>query len=198
MSGLLEYFKALGAIVAAIGICVTFYQIRKNVLWNKLNAAFSMFPNKEFADREQAAAVAASSKGINLYTIRDPFEPSTVDEILSDPLIYGPVKVFMNFFEDYALATKVGVLDADVAYKLMADSLTRNFRVFKPLIDRRRSLIGRAGLWVEWETIARDWSVRLAKDEKIRKERMVGLEERFQAEAVKVNQQYGSDPRNYS
>lgn len=194
---MLELIKSLGAVIAAIGLCATVYQIRKGILWNKLSAAFTMFPNKEFADRERGAVDALASLDFNLLTTREPLQPALVDSILQSPNVYGPIKAFMNFFEDYALAARKGVIDPDAAYVLMADSLTRNHGVLKPLINRRRVASGRTGLWVNWELLADEWRLQLAQDDDDRTQKMQELQREWQRKADEIMRKVGRDPRNY-
>jgi hypothetical protein len=155
--------KDWGPLVAGIGLFLAWYQLRKTVLWNKLNATFSIFSSQRLLDRESAAAKALLGVGIDLYQQRTVLSDDKVNAIIADPTIYPHVKGFLNFLEDYSMAVNVGALDENTAFLLMAEVLNRHYEVFMPLIAKRREAASSPRLWEQLESVVRRWRPRLRK-----------------------------------
>ena len=157
----LEYLKAIGFLITAIGVFLAYYQLRKTIRWNKLNAGLSFFSHQTIIEREEAAVAALAAYGITHHQQTDPLPDDVVKRLIDDPVAYRAIKGLLNLFEEYALAVRLKILDEDAAFKLMSLVLVRHFHVFEPFIRARRKTVTGAALWQEFELVARDWEPRL-------------------------------------
>lgn len=141
----------VGLPIAACSATLALLQYRRTVTWNKLNATFTLFPNKAYSDATTAVAAELARFGIDFHNLFVPLTEQQVDRILGDSAAYGAVKALINYLEDYATALHTGVLHRRIAFHLMGAALTRYFTVFQPLVEARRVSSGQKRIWVEFE-----------------------------------------------
>src|ERR1700746_2735198 len=147
MTDVVEWLKAGGTVIGAIGVSLAYYQVRKAVRWNKVNATFTYLNSAAIVERERKAAEALASLGINLYMQNSTLSDDAVDRIRQNPDIYKEVKDFLNVFEGYATALNAGALDKELAYNLRADRFIRHYEIFEIFIEKERSAMSNDMYW---------------------------------------------------
>lgn len=135
-------------------------QMETSIQWNKLNATFTYFTNDIFMQRERAMVRRFSSLKVNLYRETEPINNEILDAIYNDVDAFMEVKDFLNLLEDYATAVRVGALDRDCSYAIMAAIIIRYARVLMPFIVRARKEMDNQQYYIELEKVALDWGSR--------------------------------------
>ena len=141
----------LGFPLAILAAALALAQLRRTITWNKLNATFALFPNKQYTEHQALVATEFIRLGIPFSSRLDPLTEAEVASIVNDPAAHGALRSFLNYLEDYSTALLGGVLHKGAAFQLMGDALTRYFRIFEPLIRLRREVMCQPALWVEFQ-----------------------------------------------
>ena len=170
----------LGFPVTIVGVALALQQLKRTVAWNKLNATFALFGNKQYSECQEPVATEFARLKIEFYSRVDRLTADEIKMIVDDTKAYGALKSFLNYLEDYSTALNVGVLEKETAFQLMGDVLTRYFDVFEPLILQRRVLMKQPALWCEWEKASEIFNEQLKKrakeqaddDDKKKKQRL--------------------------
>lgn len=151
----LEIIKDLivifGFPLTVLGAFLAASQYRRNVAWNKLNATFSLFGNKQYSEFHSNASQELSRLGIDLNSLNEALPLLECEKIINDQLAYKSVKALLNYFEDYSTALHSGVIHRKLAFNLMGDTLIRHHRIFSLLITSRRQKLKNDTLWSEFE-----------------------------------------------
>lgn len=163
-----DWSQVIATIIAAVGVWLAYAELQKTTRWNKLSGNYTFFSNEIFTERELAVSASLQKLNVNLRDQKEPLSTNVVQTLLTSKDLYPSVKAFLNFLEDYSLAVQTGVLDEDASYALMADVVTRMFRVFEPLIVARRNAMGRSFYFEQFELLARSWGPRLLAQEQQR------------------------------
>lgn len=156
----LELVKALGTVIAATGLYLTYRQIRATVRWNRINATFTYLPDAIFAERERAVAREMTEFGIDLHQVDRELSPEAVTGIMRESRSFAVIKDFLNLFEGYATAYQAKAIDKDQAYVLVASQFIRYFTIFKPLIVELRKRRSSETYWSEFQRVVEEWQVR--------------------------------------
>jgi hypothetical protein len=172
MTDLVEWLKAGSTLIGAAGVSLAYYQIRKAVRWNKVNATFTYLNNTAIMERERKAAEALDNLGINLYLQTSTLDENVVVQIRQDPNIYKEIKELLNLFEGYATALNAGALDYELAYNLRADRFIRHFDIFECFIKKERAAMDNDMYWVEMERVHDKWKPRREREKKEQRERL--------------------------
>lgn len=160
-----EGLKAVGTVIAGIGLYLAYRQLRASIRWNRINATFTYLPEAVYIERERAAAEAMKTIGIDLYQQELPIERKTVDQIFNDSQVFKEAKDFLNMFETYAAAYKANAVDRDHSYGLNASQFIRYYVVFKPFIYELRSRRKNNKFWMKFERLVqKDWLERQEKE----------------------------------
>ena len=195
----------IGSLAAAVSAVVAIFLLRQllltsrqlelareemklNARWNQLSAAFTYFGNKELAERELEAVETLQALKINLYDQKSTLGDDIVEAVLIDQTHFRKVKGFLNFLEDYSAAVNAGVMDSEVSYALMADLITRYYKIFRTLLEKRRTRIDNPRLWIELEQLALQWEPRRIDEERKLVEEIQQAHQRNEEEIEKVKE----------
>lgn len=128
--------------------------------WNRITATFTFFTTNTLAEPENKAADALRGIGVDLQRQNTPLTPEQLARLVDDHQAFAGVKVYLNTLEDYAVAVTCGALDEDTAYRMMSHVVARHYRVFRPLLELRRSELADSSIYCEIEQLAKSWELR--------------------------------------
>ena len=183
----------LGFPLAIFGATLALEQLKRTIMWNKLNATFALFGNKQYSECQVPVAAEFARLGMEFYSRKVPLTEAEVTSIVEDSAAFGALKSFLNYLEDYATALNVGVLHKGTAFQLMGDVITRHFRVYQPLILHRRRMMEQPALWCELQIAAIVFNKLLEERAKEQFRQSIEDEEKYLARLQKITskEQYG-------
>lgn len=170
-------------------------QLRLSIAETRLRAIYELFPNETYIEREAAAAQALSKRGVDWYHQSEELGSDVVNALFKQENAHDfkDIKAFLNFFEDFALALRSGLLEEESAYALMGSVVTRVYDVFKPLILHRRKEMDRFRAWIELELLAGKWKPKLLSSEAQIKNELTGqrktIQDQIEDAVAKHNQE---------
>lgn len=126
--------------------------------WNRITATFTFFTTNTLAEPESKAAAALRSVHMDLQRQTTPLTDAQVEKLIGDFDAFAQVRIYLNTLEDYAVAVTCGALDEETAYRMMSHVVARHFRIFKPLLDRRRADLNDSTVYCEIQRLAGSWA----------------------------------------
>lgn len=167
ISAVASSISALVGLAVLAQLALTLKQLRlareqqdSTILWNRLTATFSFFPDEVFLRREDAMVAALRPIGIDFFDrmATMPLTEAEVNTIVGDSNTYRTIRNYLNVLEDYALAVRVGVVDRDCGYAQMSAIVITRESFFRRLISHSRVKRGDDELYIELEQLANDWT----------------------------------------
>lgn len=167
-----DWIVIIGFPLTALGTFLAARQYRRGVVWNQLNATFSLFGNKQYSEYQAAASRELVRLGIEFHKKTTPLSDTECDQIIADAVAYGAVGSLLNFLEDYSTALHAGVVHKPIAFNLMGSALTHHYKILEPLVLKRRKSRGSDDLWSQFELAAKIFRDKFVdiEQEKSRKE----------------------------
>ena len=140
-------------------------QARDSGRWSKLQA-HRAFGSTEAPNLKQLRR-CAHRIGVDLKARTEPLSEEETQKIWEDFDSYEALIDYFNSLESVSAQIQAGIIDSDAAFSTYGLTITGAFRLFRPLIDRLRTVYG-DDAFVEWEKLAEKWFVvkEQAKDKK--------------------------------
>lgn len=139
-------------------------ELRLGTTWNRLNATFSFFSTDTFEKAERTAIDALEAAGILVLHRESALASEEVEKILNNVNAWAAVKQWLSTLEDYAVAVRCGALDEPASFAMMRHQVPYSYRLFAPLVARRRQESGDMALYCELEQLTTAWEQRSAEE----------------------------------
>ena len=194
-----DIVPVLSLIVATIGLLLIWWQIRAAVTainvsvdslnqaraafqqtteWNRITSTYTFFDLDRNSQIEKRLYEAGAKIGLRFDK---ELTTEEISKIVETPALFLAAKDFLNDFESYCAAYRVGALHRELAFQLLGTRISKEYFVFAPFVEYLRNQFKDIGILHELEVTANEWSDRLKKEEDERaavlKRLMVGVKE---------------------
>jgi len=130
--------------------------------WNKINSTYTFFNFERNTEIENRLYEAGAKEGLKFDKALTDTE---LQKVISTPPLFVAAKEWLNDFESYCAAYRIGALDKELAFQLLGTKASKEYLVFRPFIEYLRSQFKDIGILYEFETVASEWYDRLKKEE---------------------------------
>jgi hypothetical protein len=170
--GLLFIWLQIKAATAAINLNVeSLKQAQKDFqqtsAWNKINSTYSYFNLERNSEIENRLYEAGAKEGLKFDR---ELTGAELQKVIATPSLFAAAKEWLNDFESYCAAYRIGALDKELAFRLLGTRISKEYLVFRHFIEYLRAQFKDIGILYEFETVASEWYDRLKKEESERSE----------------------------
>ncbi|MCD2452394.1 DUF4760 domain-containing protein [Methylicorpusculum oleiharenae] len=140
-------------------------ELKQTSAWNKVNSTYDRLRTDHNAEIERKLYSAGEAHNIKF---NNKISTDELNIIVSNKELFNTAKEWLNEFESYCAAYRVGALDKELAFQLHGTRISKELSVFRPFINYLRNQFHDDGILFEFESVATDWADRLQKEEKER------------------------------
>ncbi len=167
-----DYIPILQLLVTTTGLVslvLLWRQTRESANWNKRNTILNKVQThlENFSESasnpqyERAAHEALKTIGVSM---EKELSQEAVNKILLNDSALFAIRHYLNDYEEFCAAVRVGTVDSDFSFALNSFLVTKCYKVFRPFIIAWRSAQGDEDIWIELERLATDWGDRTNHD----------------------------------
>lgn len=137
-------------------------ELKQTSAWNKVNSTYDRLKSDRNSEIERKLYSAGEARNIKFDK---EISTNELDIIISNKDLFDTAKEWLNEFESYCAAYRVGALDKELAFQLHGTRISKELKVFRPLVNYLRNHFHDDGILFEFESVATDWADRLQNEE---------------------------------